>query len=509
MALPKEPRQKMINIMYLVLTALLALNVSAEIINAFKVVDQSLSRARTTIDEKNKLIFNSFDEKLKDPETAERAAKWQAKALDAKKLSDDMMAYIEGIKQEIQKEAGLIAGDEHSMKEDDLDAATRVLTDPNTNKGEELRKKLMEYKKNLLAIDSSIAQEYLNSLPINTDPIVSSNETSEKEWAMGYFHMTPTVAALTILSKFENDVKNSEAMIIDACHRKVGEVQVVYDAFQAFAGTNSLYLMPGQELQITAGVGAFSSKSKPNISIDGSGMALNAEGVAEYKTTVGGPGSYTKTVRISFTKPDGSIGTADKVINYTVGSPTGASVSADAVKVLYVGLDNPLTVNGGNVGDEKVSASMTNGSLTKTGAGKYIARPGKSGTNAVITVVADGKATPFEFRVKDVPDPIAKVGNNKGGRMPVNEFKAQAGVRADLENFVFEGVKFSVTSFTIVFTGAGFPTLAYDEVSGNTFNNVRSLIEKCKPGTTVTIDEINASGPGGSRDIPPIVFNLY
>lgn len=509
MALPKEPRQKMINIMYLVLTALLALNVSAEIINAFKVVDQSLSRARATIDDKNKLIFNSFEDKLKDPETAERAAKWQAKALEAKKLTDDVMAYIEGIKQEIQKEAGLIAGEPNSMKEDDLDAATRVLTDPNTKKGDELRQKLIAYKKSLLAIDSSIAEEFANSLPIDTDPVQSNNETSQKDWAMGYFHMTPTVAAITILSKFENDIKNSEAMVIDACHRKVGEVQVIYDAFQAFAGTNSLYLMPGQELQITAGVGAFSSKSRPTVNIDGASVTLNAEGVAEYKTNVGGPGSYTKTVRIAFTKPDGTIGTTEKVINYTVGSPTGASVSADAVKVLYIGLDNPLTVNGGNVGDEKVSASMTNGSLTKTGAGKYIARPAKSGTIAVITVVADGKPTPFEFRVKDVPDPVAKVGNNKGGRMPVNEFKAQAGVRADLENFVFEGVKFTVTGFTVVFTGAGFSNLAYREVSGNTFNTVRDLIEKCKPGTTVTIDEISASGPGGTRDIPPIVYNLY
>jgi gliding motility-associated protein GldM len=509
MALPKEPRQKMINIMYLVLTALLALNVSSEIINAFKVVDQSLARARDAMNDKNKLVFSSFEEKLKDPETAERAAKWQAKALQAKALSDEMIAYIEGIKEEIRVAAGKKPGDSTSMKEDNLDAATSVLADPITKKGEELRNKLIAYKKNLLSIDSSIAQEFANSLPIYTDPIQSNNEASEKDWAVGYFHMTPTVAAITILSKFENDVKNSEAMVIDACHRKVGEVQVVYDAFQAFAGTNSLYLMPGQELQITAGVGAFSSKSKPSISIDGSGMALNAEGVAEYKTTVGGPGSYSKTVRISFTKPDGTIGTTEKVINYTVGSPTGASISADALKVLYVGLDNPLSVNGGNVGDEKVSVSMSNGSLTKTGAGKYIARPAKSGVIATINVVADGKSTPFEFKVKDVPDPVAKVGNNKGGRMPVNDFKAQAGVRADLENFVFEGVKFTVTGFTVVFTGAGFPNLAYREVAGNTFNSVRDLIEKCKPGSTVTIDEISASGPGGTRDLPPIVFNLY
>jgi hypothetical protein len=196
-------------------------------------------------------------------------------------------------------------------------------------------------------------------------------------------------------------------------------------------------------------------------------------------------------------------------MNYTVGSPTGASVSADAVKVFYVGLDNPITVSGGNVGDEKVSVSMTNGALTKTGAGKYSVRPGRAGTPAVVTIVADGKPSTFEFKVKDVPDPVAKVGINKGGRMKVNDFKAQAGVRADLENFVFEGVKFTVTGYTIVLTGAGFPVLQYRDVKGASFAPIQDLIEKSKPGTTITIDNIEVSGPGGSRDLPPIPFNLY
>ena len=120
----------------------------------------------------------------------------------------------------------------------------------------------------------------------------------------------------------------------------------------------------------------------------------------------------------------------------------------------------------------------------------------------------DGKPQAFDFRVKNVPDPVAKVGNNKGGQMGVNEFKAQFGVRADLENFVFEGVKFNVTGFTLVMTGANFPNLQYRQVQGDSFDKVRDLIEKAKQGTTVSIDEIKASGPGGTRTLAPIVFNL-
>jgi len=170
-------------------------------------------------------------------------------------------------------------------------------------------------------------------------------------------------------------------------------------------------------------------------------------------------------------------------------------------------LDNPISVSGGTVGDEKVKVSLDNGTLRKTGPGKYIARPAKAG-KATITLNVDGKIQPFECRVKSVPDPVAMVGNSKGGVMHVNDFKAQAGVRAELENFVFEGVQFTVTSYTIVFQAAGFNELQYRQVKGNRFDPVRDLIERCKPGTAVTIDEIKATGPGGTRTLAPIPINL-
>jgi hypothetical protein len=92
--------------------------------------------------------------------------------------------------------------------------------------------------------------------------------------------------------------------------------------------------------------------------------------------------------------------------------------------------------------------------------------------------------------------------------MKANEFKAQFGVRADLENFVFEGVKFNIVSYTLVLTGAGFPQLKYQQVTGASFESVKNLIEQTRPGTTVTIDDIRAQGPDGIRRLPPIVFNL-
>lgn len=508
MALPAEPRQKMINLMYLVLTALLALNVSSEILNAFKTVNNSLMNANGIIEAKNEGIFKSFDAKLKDPKTAQLAAMWKPKADQAKTLADGMFNYLENLKVELMKEAGQeTPGGKY--KEDNLDAATRLIVEG--PRGKELIQKLTAYKNGLLAIHPDINKEFKNTLPIDLSTPATNNQAGKKDWAYAYFHMTPTIAAITMLSKFENDVKNSESLVVDYCHRKVGEVQVVYDEFQAFAGTNSQYLMPGQELVITAGVGAFSKAAKPSITVDGSGVGLNAEGIAEYKTMVGGPGTYTKTVNITYVKPDGSTATIPKKVEYTVGSPTGASVSADAVKVLYIGLDNPLTITGGSAGAEKTQASITNGSLKSLGGGKYIANvtsPGK----ATINVTVEGKSTPFEFRVKRVPDPVAMIGTSSGGRIPANAFKAQQGVRADLKDFVFEGVKFDIISYVVYATGSGFTeNPGISQNGGPYFNdNSKRIMDKCRPGSTVVIDEIRARGPGGdTRALPTMAFNLF
>lgn len=509
MALPKEPRQKMINIMYLVLTALLALNVSAEILNAFKTVDNTLQKSNAVVSGSTSSYLQSLQDKMNKPESREKASIWLPRATTAQKLSNDTYNYIESLKALLKSEADFNPqkNGDSSFKEDNLEASTRIFVE--NGKGKELYDKLADYRKKLLEIDPLISNAFSKNLPIDLSMPKTQNPNNVT-WSDAYFRMTPTVAALTMLSKFENDVKTSENKVVEFCHNQVGHVEYVFDTYTPLVGSSSTYLMDGQEMEITAGLGAFNSQKKPTITINGSSVPLADDNLAHQKFIANGVGPKTVTVTINYTDQDGKPKTETKTINYVVGSPTGASVSADAVKVLYIGLQNPLSVNGGNVGDEKVHPSIDNGKLTKGDKpGHYIVEPVKPGT-ANITLNIDGQQKPqtFEFKVKTVPDPVAKVGKSKGGPMKVNDFKAQFGVRAELENFVFEGVKFNITSFTIVFTGAGFLNLQARQVTGDTFDSVKDLIDKAKPGTTVTIDEIRASGPGGSRPLPPIVFNL-
>ncbi|MEP7163935.1 MAG: gliding motility protein GldM [Ferruginibacter sp.] len=506
MALPKEPRQKMINIMYLVLTALLALNVSSEILNAFKVVDKSLMTSNDNITKANGTIYESLKAKLADPGTREKAMIWNANAEKAQKLSRDMSDYIDKLKLDLKKEAGSkIVDGKEQFKEDDLEAATRLFGNgPGGQKqGPELEKRLKDYTNAMLGIDPEIKSKYEKTFPVDVQPQVGQDGKT-KEFTEAFFHMTPTVAALTLLSKFQNNVKNSENLIAAFCHTKVGEVKFILNKFEPIAVGNSTYLMPGEELVVTAGVGAFNDASKPNISIGGTPTPLNDKGVAEKKFNVSGGGNQKVHVSISYTKPDGTQDHLEKDIDYVVGTPGGAAVMLDKMNVFYIGVDNPVTI-GSPTGWDKTTVSMTGGTISGTGS-KRMVRVTTVGP-ANITVAPQGKANVFPFRVKRIPDPVFKVASGKV-RMPSVEFKSQQYCRADLENFDFD-LKFTIVSATVYFSGANFPNVATTSITGNGLAPLAPYMARCGPGSVVTFDNVKVSGPDGVRAIDGKSIALY
>jgi gliding motility-associated protein GldM len=509
--LPRDPRQKMINVMYLILTAILALNVSNEVINAFKVVNNSLLVSNSNITASNNTLYKSLVEKLNDPQSAEKAKIWEPKAMQAKKLSDDMNGYINDLKAQLLKAADLrmkwdskIKDSVQDYREDNLDASTRLFE--THGKGKELKDRLDEYKQQMLAIDPSIKQQFESSFPVNTVPPVSQ-EGKQKDFTQTFFHMTPTVAALTMLSKFQNNIKNAENMIVTYCHSQIGAVAVHMDQVGVLVGQNSNYLMPGQQLSVTAGVGAYSSSSTPTITINGSNVPVTA-GQGTYNTTVSGAGEHTVNVNVKFKDENGNWVTKTQTVTYTVGTPGGAAVMLDKMNVFYIGVPNPVTISSGT-GWDKTHVSMTGGSLTPSGGpGKYTVKVSQVG-KASITVNADGKANTYDFRVKRIPDPVVKVGPNSGGRVQSVVFKNQNFARADLENFDFDA-HFNIVSATIYFSGANFGNVQSAEIHGGSLEGIKGQLAKCIPGTSVTFDNVKVQGPDGIvRSIPGPGFILY
>lgn len=492
MALPKEPRQKMINMMYLVLTALLALNVSAEIINAFKTVDNSLVKSNSTLSAATGDIYANFEKSLADPKTHEKAAIWQPKAVQVKALSAKLSGYIDDLKDKLKRESGYAPekGDT-TFKVENLDAATRLMG--TEGEGEKLRIALEQYKKDILAVDPEINTTFANGLPINAEKPVSEAGNTNQSWTDAYFHMTPTIAALTILSKFQNDVKNTENKVANFCFKKIGDVVFTFDKFEPMVGTSSTYLMPGEQIEVKAGLGAFSSSVKPQIFINGTAATVNDNGVAEVKMPGGGSGAHSVKVDVKYIDPNtGKESVTSKTIDYTVGQPSGVAVMATKMNVLYVGVDNPLTITAG-AGSEKVSANSTNGSVTKSSGSQYIAKPSTPG-EANINVNVDGKPVgKVSFRVKFLPPATGMVGTFEGGQVSTAQFKAMGGVRAVLQNSEFEA-EYQVVSYSI----ADLSLPDYNPVVNNGARwsgNAASLVNNLKPGRGVYIDNIKAVGP--------------
>lgn len=391
---------------------------------------------------------------------------------------------------------------EEDYKLDGLDASTRIFE--TNGKGKEFEAKLVAYKAAILGLDPDIKKAFESTLPIDVTP-PPSQEGHAKDFTASYFHMTPTIAALTMLSKFQNNVKNAENQVVTYCHNQIGAVKVIYDKFEPIIAASSTYLMPNDEFSISAGVGAFNTASQPKVYFNGVAATMDENGVGNYKNKVSSSGSVR--VEVEYTKPDGTrTKTEPKVINYVVGQSSSATVSLDKMDVFYIGLDNPITI-ASPTGMDKTSVSGTGCTINRTGskATVSVTTPG----TCTITVSPQGN-TPFShtYRIKRIPEPEFKVGSGKP-RMPSVEFKNQTACRADMgPDFIYD-VKYTVLSATVYFSGAGFPNVATTTINSNNLSGLSSYFSRCVPGTSITFDNVKVQGPDGVRVIEGKTFSLF
>jgi gliding motility-associated protein GldM len=503
MSLPKEPRQKMINIMYLVLTALLAINISAEILNAFKTINNSLEKTNTQVTASTSQIMKSLAEKALDAKTAEKAGEWKPKAEGVMTEAQKAIAFIEGLKKQLI-DASTTGG---KMKDDEQNATTRILI--KEGKGAELKKILEAYKNSTLNIDPKLKAEFEKNFQVDTE-MPKDMVSKKKTWEEAYFYMSPTIGALSILSKFQNDIRTSENKMVTFCHEQVGKVEIVFDSYAAIIGQSSNYVMPGQTITVNAGVGAYSKTSKPDVFIGGGLVPIGEQGFSTKDITApNSPGDYTVPVKISyFNQTTGKMEEKVETIKYTVGSPGGASVGLDKMNVLYIGVDNPVTI-ASSTGWDKTTVSASGGGISLPGSnGKYIARVSTQTDDCFITVNVDGKPSPFKFRVRNVPEAKATVGGfESGDNVAANNFKAQAGVGAGIKDFPFD-IKYTVSSF-VISTDSDDGDIIEAVVQGNAFNaQAQAVLRQIKAGKTVYVDNIRVQGPNGNKKAPSLVYYI-
>lgn len=528
MSIPKEPRQLMINLMYLVLIALLALNVSAEILNAFDIVNVGIKRSVDAIEGKNNSIIAALEEKAENDETA---VKWRDLALQARELSNQMNAEVDNMIEDIYEEIGYevnpTTGERKLKAPGDTHKGTNYML--NRGNGAKLKDMINNGREQFMVLvgDAGRAELEGSVAMIAEDPPIK--EGVEKNWAQYNFGDVPAIAAITILNKIKNDIKSTETDVLEFLGKAITAQKFTFDALKGRAISNKSYINVGENYEADIFVSATSTSTDPIVHIGQfDERVTRVEG--GYEEIKGGtvplrPGYQTLSdaqggiVKYAVQKPAQGEKKYSGVIEiknpntgetsyypfegeYNV-APSMAVVSPDMMNVFYIGVDNPVTISAPGYQPQQIIPSISSGTLAPAGAaGKYNVKVTQAGEVKVsVSARAEGGTRYIGdavFRVKRIPDPTAFIGQRSSGVIPAGELRSMQGVRADAPGFDFN-VRFTVQSFDLSYKKARTTQLNEFKNTGPGFSQqIQSVLNQANAGDQLWLDNIRVAAPDGT-----------
>ena len=538
------PRQKMINMMYLVLTALLAMNVSAEVLEAFKLVETGIENSNTVLKDKVKFVDDAFQAKMGDSPDGPMLYDQTKKVTSA---AGGLYDFIDELKEDLYGLSGR-KEDGGLEKMDDIDSPSRLLAieDAAEFKGKMLQDKINAAKKEIADVINetpgfldSERVGLINSLTLNAedDPNVAG---IEGKWYYNNFFHVPSAGTMTILTKLQNDALSAEATVNEAILKTIGALDFKFDKLRATVQAPKSYLPGGAQYEANIFLTASSSGivaetyvgnldySKFEKDSLGDYIPFNSESETPFN---GEPklvpnGKYTAGTSVGQNGTRGAIKIANPKggfdwypfdLSYEGAAPGGFSVSPTKMNVLYIGVPNPLSITLGDAkpGTERVSISQ--GSIS--GSGNSWTATVSSVGEAKITVggtTPSGEAAKTQsanFRVKLIPSPIPTLGGDEvltnNGKGQKGTIKAKGGIVPLLKDFDFEA-RFNVISYDFYLTSGG-ELLPARGNSGPMYSGaVTNLIDRAKPNDLIVFDNIKVKGPDGkTRKIPGMSFQIF
>lgn len=506
---PETPRQKMIGMMYLVLTAMLALNVSADVLDAFTKVQEGLTARIADFHKKNNEAYNEIEMAYNLNQT--KVAGVREKALDIKAQTQDLVKYIEDLK---YKMVVIADGEEANILDikakDNLDIGGQVMI--MQGEGKELKKRLIAYREKLLGVISSkdsILRATINASLETEDPKPVDGEF--RSWESSKFESIPLVGVVTILTMTQATVLSVESDILRYLYSSIDAESFKFNKLEALVIPESRYVLKGETFKARIMLAAVDTTQRPGIIANGRNVSYQGDfGMfSEPASTVG----FRKVKGvINYIAPSGASLPREFEMQYEVAEPA-VVISPTKMNVFYVGVDNPVSLAAPGISPEAIEAEITNGTIRKTDAGTYIVRPKLAGRECAVTVFANIQKQRRElqtqkFRVKEVPDPVAKVNGMKSGSIRKNLLLAAGEVTVEMENFDFD-MKFSVENFGIYTVIDGLVQEVKKSNRGSFSDAQLKLINKLRRNQVLVIDDIVVKGPDGStRKLPAISFKL-
>ena len=547
------PRQKMIGMMYLVLTALLAMNVSKSILDAFVIVNEGLERTNENFEKKNQKLYADFKAALeKNPD---KTKPYHERALKAKKLSEELIAYIEKIKKHViektDKKEKAVA-DTISLKyvdaKDNYDVPTEVLigSEPATPiDGDltalDLKKKVAKYRDEMIKLfdgkDLFLPAEKKDietKLKLGLDLPDGVENGVKAGWEIVSFFHLPLAAVIVNLTALETQITNAEVDAVSKLLSAVSAGDFKFDKLQAKVIAPSSVLIQGDEYKADVLLVASNSTSNPKILLCAVDTSKNdgktdprlnkndpgkeipvSGGVGKYKTGTGSTGEQKWSGVIQVEDPAGGTQYYPFAASYIV-TPPALVVSPTKMNVLYIGVPNPVDISVPGYAPELVTPNISGGSISPDPGkkGSYIVTcpAGSKEANISVSVKQGSTNKPmqggYKFRVKPLPDPVAKVGGKEsGGVISKSLLLASGGVAAVMKNFDFD-LKVSVASYSVALNVGG----EFKSASATGYNfstEVTNLLQKVKNNGRVIFEDIKVRMPDGTvRTLPPITLKV-
>jgi gliding motility-associated protein GldM len=545
----ETPRQKMIGMMYLVLTAMLAMNVSAEVLDAFRLVNEGIKKTTENFQQKNVSIYKDFEQEVAKNE--QKAGKWKDKAFAIRASADSLYNFMQKLKVDMLKEnQGMKVGENAALTKDDegnvkvlhekvvgeakWDMVTRVMIGESYDgKAYELKERINNFRKNLLSYvdeeDTKVREKINKTLDTSDPPPTEGHE--QKTWEVKHFYDIPLGAVLPIISKMQSDVRNAESDIIQYLFQQIEAGSFSFNKLEATVIPNTKYVIQGNEYKADVFLAARDTTAPPQIYIGEWDSVRQEDGSYEVKMTniqdsleiKGGKGTFSQRPTrtgihewggiIKLMGPEGNYIKKPFKQEFEVAEPN-LVISPTKMNVFYVGIPNPVSISLPSVPPNRIDPTVRNGRISEISPGKFEVRPGDASQECVISVRAEvgGKMRAYgskEFRVKELPTPSAQVAQKSGGDIREEILTAQSGIFAVMEDFLFD-LEYEVTQFTITTTDRGGYVKSLRK-EGNRFDQeVKDWFDNnLERDKVVNFEDLKAVGPDGSvKDLNPITFTI-
>ena len=493
--------------MYVVLMAMLALNISTEVLNGFSIVEESLNRTTSNSSKENETLYSDFAEQMKS--NPEKVKAWFDKATEVKRMSDSLYNFAQMLKERIVKEADGKDANVHNIEnKDNLEAASHVMLAPGTGQGRHLFLAINSYRERILKMVGDPQQRAIISSNLSTK-IPKGAHAMGKNWQEYMFEDMPVAAAVTLLSKLQSDVRYAEGEVLHTLVSNIDMKDIRVNKLNAFVIPEKTVLYPGERFNANIVMAAVDTTQQPEIYVNG--MRVNSS-TGQYSFTAGGVGDHQFGGYILMRNAKGDVLRRDFLQKYTViPAPNTATVAADMMNVLYAGYQNPISISVPGVPANAVTATMSGGSFSSKGNGHFIAVPSAVGHDVSIHVTARDKGQtrtlpPFVFHVRKLPDPTAYIGLGtnrfRGGGLSKASLMQASGIKAAIDDGLLD-IEFKVLSFETVFfdnMGNAVPMAS----AGSMFSErQRDAFRKLSRNKRFYISRVKAVGPDGiTRNLP-------